>query len=151
MEIVGLLVIVILITLIIFFSLAFRTNKPKENTMTTYQDLKIASQLGTIITETTLDCSGRIRKIRELIIDCATLKEINCGTNSCEKINQTIEKILNETLEHDLHYQLTITKENNVVTNFTKPRCQTTRNIQSYPTPIGSTLGPITLMIRICQ
>ena len=143
----------ILVVIIIFFSLSFKSKQTPTNTMISFQDTKITSQLGIVITETHVACGQRERKIRELIEDCATLKEIMCtGKNSCETLNETLKTILNITIGQDLDYILTIARqEQQPITNFTTQGCQNTRRrTEAYTTPIGSTFGPITLMIRIC-
>jgi len=153
MEIVGLLIIVVLIILIIFFSLTFKT-QPNNTSLISFQDMKMASQLGIVITETTVTCGTRTRKLRELIIDCASYEEINCDSkNSCVVLNETIEQILNYTLELNTDYALTINKigGNEFITNFVKPKCERPRSVETISTPIGNTRGPITLTIKLCS
>lgn len=155
MEIVGLLVVVVLIIIIIFFSLAFRTKTKDTGTQISFQDTKLASQLGTVISETTVECGIQRRLMRDLIIDCASSKQIRCGgiQSSCEKVNETIKLILEHTLVNDLDYSLQITSldSQDLITNFTTQLCITTRNAQSFITPIGSTAGSTRIMIRLCS
>ncbi len=152
MEIVGLLVIVIIIVLIIFFSLTFRLRQPGTERTLTYQDENIVKQLGPTITETTTQCGNNQRILKELITDCATTKSINCGTQtSCEKLNQTISKIIDETTALDLSYELTIPDTNNqhLITNFTQRLNSNARNSQLFITPIPSSRGSTALRIRV--
>lgn len=154
MEIVGLLVIVILITLIIFFSLAFMSRMPKEDRLTSFQDARLANQLGPVITETTVECGARNIKINELIRDCAGPNEIMClSQNSCTVLNNTLEKMIKETLDKDLEYSLTIPRiqGNELITNFTTQGCINPRGFDTYTTPIVSRIGTTTINIRICN
>lgn len=153
MEIVGLLVIVILIFVIIFFSLAFTSRTPREDRVTVFQDAKIAEQLGPVITETSVQCGTRQVKISDLIRDCAGPREINClALSSCTLLNNTLEIIVNETLQKDLEYSLTIKRpnSNDFITNFTTQGCINPRSQNTYPTTIVSRLEHILLSITVC-
>jgi hypothetical protein len=153
MEIVGLLVIVILIVIIIFFSLTFRKDKT-ENIMP-YQDMKFASQLGITISETTVKCGTQNVAVNQLIRACATGIPVGCN-NPCELLNNTIDRILDETLRLDLEHNLIIRVSTDNLTNFITEGCKRPRRAESAPPTIipigdrGSNLVAI-LTIRICQ
>lgn len=154
MEIVGLLVVVILIVLIIFFSLAFTANKKDENIILNFQDQQIASQLGNVMLETTIECGNTQRTIRRLAINCATENDIRCDEqNACEKLNETILSMTNETLAKNLEYKVTILDSNeDKITNIITPKCETTlKNRKPYNTIFGAgDIGSLTLTIALC-
>ncbi len=101
MEILGLAVIIILITLIGLFVLRFVILKPVE-IKREYTMKSLAVDTITAMLRTTTDCHGE--NIRDLLMDCATGKAIECLTptgpeDSCTYVNKTIEWILNKTLK----------------------------------------------------
>ncbi len=154
MEIVGLLVVVILIVLIIFFSLAFTTGDKDENIILNFQDQQIASQLGNVMLETTIDCTNTKRNIRYLAINCATENNIMCNEkNACEALNETIIMMINETLSQNLEYKVTIEDFNNdLITNISTQGCENIRRgIKPYNTIFGAGEGrSLKLTIGIC-
>lgn len=152
MEIVGLLVIVILIVIIIFFSLSFRTDKP-DNAIP-YQDMKFASQLGITISEMTVKCGTQNMEINQLIRACARGTQLSC--EPCYVLNNTIDKILDETLRLDLEHSLIIRVEGDEKTKFETDGCIRPRHAESTPPTIipigerGDNLVAV-LTIRLCK
>lgn len=153
MEIVGLLVIVILIVLIIFFSLSFKANKSDDKSIIPYQDMKYATQMGISISETTINCNSNYIEINELVKYCA-LKTNNCGQyDACELLNDTIDKILEQTLRIDLEHNLIINFGGEPITNFITNGCINPRKVEATPPtiiPLGNGLAA-TLTVRICK
>lgn len=154
MEIVGLLVIVILIFLIIFFSLTFTTGNKKENIILDFQDQQIASQLGNVMLETTIDCGNTKRNTRGLAINCATENDIICNEKSaCEALNNTIILMINETLSKNLDYKVKILDFNEKeIINITTTGCKNIKKgIKTYNTIFGAgDKGSLILNIGIC-
>jgi len=107
MEMMGLVVIVILITLGMFFMISFGLKEDKAEKKFTRKGLA-ASTMGAIMKATTAsdENCGLIEFENDLLEDCAVNFETpdynfqyNCGgLNSCLFLNKTIYKILNETL-----------------------------------------------------
>jgi hypothetical protein len=154
-EMMGLLVIVILITIILFFVLMFSLRKPpKENDISDFKRMQAIKNFGTTTIETTVDCDGRIRTIRELLVDCAFLKEINCREyNSCDSAKNNLTFILNNTLDiWGYDYQLKITKPGG--SDVIEPvgnGCANARNSKAEPTPIGTAYyGSLSFSLRTC-
>lgn len=140
--------------MIIFFSLVFTTRDTGEQKIVTFRDQELAKQIGIVISETTTECGDTNRRMRDLIEDCAITNEITCedSLNSCEKLNITIEKILNETLAIDLDYFLTIEGlDDNIVTNFTTDFCTTPRaSFDTTTTQIPTRYGSLQLRVGLC-
>lgn len=153
-EIMGLLVIVILVSLVIFFALSFNL-KNAVNEAPVKQDFKDAQttgNFGTTLLETTTNCS---RSIRDLLSDCAFTQEVICsGQNSCELANNTMNMILEETLDKwNYNYTLQISSDTKTVTNFNKTGCDAskTNRITTDITPFGTTFSSMKLTLRICR
>ncbi|MBU0471768.1 MAG: hypothetical protein KKF89_05220 [Nanoarchaeota archaeon] len=98
MEIMGLLVIVILLTLGMFFVVSFKTQTPKRDIKTSYEDDQLASNFIITLLKTTSDCTKY--NMEELIQDCAAEKRLRCSDmDSCTYVNQTINDLLGKTFE----------------------------------------------------
>jgi len=107
MEIIGLMVIVILITLAMLFMVKFGMSK--DNYKKTYtSELLVSSTIGAI-TKTTTDLNdgcGSLSFEKDLLDDCASnsgeydsVYSHHCdGKNSCDFLQDRVTKILNETL-----------------------------------------------------
>ncbi|PIN81023.1 hypothetical protein COV13_02420 [Candidatus Woesearchaeota archaeon CG10_big_fil_rev_8_21_14_0_10_32_9] len=153
-EIMGLLVIVILISLVIFFSLSFNL-KNSVNEAPVKQDFKDAQttgNFGTTLLETTTNCS---RSIRDLLSDCAFTQEVNCaGQTSCQLANNSINRILEETLDKwNYNYTLQISSDSELVTDFNKTGCDPakTKSVTTDITPFGTTFSSMKLTLKICR
>lgn len=153
METMGLLIIVILVTLVLFFVLTFSLKpKPDEDTGSFARE-QAMSNFGPTILESTVKCSmeGRIRTMRELLSDCGYEHEIRCnGLDSCTAANQTIVEILSLTLDKwEYTYTMTIDKGDIVVLPIAL-NCTSSKSSTFEETPFGTTHGPMTLRIRTC-
>lgn len=147
MEIMGLIVIVILITLVLFFVLAFDVNKAQNNAApTAFSQDKLTGTLGTTLFETTTTCG---RSVKELLEDCASYKEIQCGTeDSCTYVNNTIINITNRTLAiSGIKYFINISSTEGKTTTFIESGCNPdkSKNLKTVPitsvsTGYGSTM-----------
>lgn len=153
MEIMGLVVIVILLTLGMFFMIAFRTNKTEKEIMKTYDDDQLAANFIISTLKTSATC-GKFT-MEDLIQDCAVEKKINCsGMLSCNYVNHTMNMFVNQTLKKwGKKYNLTIiTPSNNenitFVDNCTRSD-EKTSNLQPinlYPYP-----GTVRVKLDICK
>ncbi|MBC8500599.1 MAG: hypothetical protein ISS25_01020 [Nanoarchaeota archaeon] len=98
MEIMGLIVIVILLTLGMVFIVSFKTSQPKREVKKSYEDDQLASNFIIAFLKTNSDC--RKHTIENMIQDCAIEKRINCnGLSSCKYVNETINVFLDKTLK----------------------------------------------------
>jgi len=103
MEIAGLLVIVVLVSLVLMFVLTFNVSE-REDRNTPQQKTKesqIRDNFGPVLLETTTqDCHGKT--IRDLLADCDTVNEIECPgaeSTSCAYAKDAIKIIIKETLD----------------------------------------------------
>lgn len=100
MEIMGLALIIVLLTLGILFVVQFMVPKEEERSIAqSYAETQLAANiLNSILKSTAEDCNNQV--LTTLFQDCASGASIVCndGTSSCYYINKTVEYILNETL-----------------------------------------------------
>ena len=98
-EILGLIVIVILVSVAMIFVLQFSILR-KPETIKTYSDIEVANNMLTSLLQTTTKCNGLA--FTDLLKDCATdAPEIYCpnNMNSCDYINMTMEELFGKTLD----------------------------------------------------
>lgn len=152
-EIMGLIVIVILITVVLFFILSFDLTRPIEPPPTlTFQQIEIKESLGITLIETTTLCNKKT--IGELLADCAYTKEIDCGgTDSCTYANDTIEDLVSQVLDRTgANYSITVSPEDNsaILTNISKTGCNinTAKRHETIPTYWKTYLGSNTFGIQ---
>ena len=146
-EIMGLIVIVVLVTLGMFFMVSFQSQEKQPDIKTNYQDDQLASNFLLTFLKTNSDC--RNYNMEDLIQDCATDQVITCrGLDSCQYINITSEYLLNETLETwGKRYRFEVDDiviENNC--NSSHERDSAFQPISLYPRPTN-----VILSIDICK
>jgi hypothetical protein len=101
MEIIGLVIIVILISLALIFFLQF-SMKETSSDKRAYTSAQLASGMINTLAKTTTDCSGKT--ISELYAECANLNPVDCDrdrfeeSDACEKANSTVTMLLDSTL-----------------------------------------------------
>jgi hypothetical protein len=151
-ETMGLLVIVILVSLILFFVLMFSL-KPKIGSTDKSEFIKTqaVSNFGPTMLETTIDCEGRVRTIRELLTDCGFAHEITCnGMDSCDAASKNISQILNLTLNKwGYEYNLTIETSQNIIL-YIATGCNSSKSSSLERTPFGTTHGSMAMIIKTC-
>lgn len=107
-EIVGLMIIVILVTMGMLFYVSYSSREiDRPNDAKKFVDTEIGTSFISALLKTNV-CNVNVD---DLITDCAkTNRQITCGgLNSCEQLNQTVRDVLNNTLEvWDLPYEFTI-------------------------------------------
>ena len=97
MEIMGLIVIVILLTVGMFFIVSFQASKPRIEVKQNFEDDQLASNFILSYLRTNTDC--RKYTMEDMIQDCAVERNINCDDlSSCEYVNVTLQLFLNKTL-----------------------------------------------------
>ncbi|MGV8163013.1 MAG: hypothetical protein ACP5N2_06805 [Candidatus Nanoarchaeia archaeon] len=153
-ETMGLLVIVILISLILFFALSFSLNNKQEEkpAKKEFKQTQAISNLGTTMLESTGPCGWTIR---ELLTDCAYTKEITCDLtfqNSCEAASTSMQTILDYTLdEWGYEYNLTVsTTQGNRIVSIAEG-CIDDSNSQKEITPFGTIYGSMSMIILSCN
>ncbi len=99
MEIMGLIVIVILLTLGMFFVVAFKASQPKKEVQRTYEDDQLSSNF--IISFLKMNGGSNCNKytMEDLIQDCAVDRRLGCGgTDTCTYIEGVMNSLANKTL-----------------------------------------------------
>lgn len=103
LEIFGLVMIVILVTLGLLFALTVISKKPQREEQRIKENLQAANFLNTAMAVTT-DCGGRT--VRQLLQDCAMAgfedgRWIGAGMcqglNTCQKLSLTLDEFLQQT------------------------------------------------------
>jgi hypothetical protein len=98
MELMGLAIIVILISIAMLFVIRFVLNKEPSTTSQEYQESELAANFLNTLVETSADgCMGI--KFSKLFQDCAEYREISCPThgNSCVYLEETTRNISDTT------------------------------------------------------
>ncbi len=97
-EIIGLVIIVLLITMGLLFVVKFVILREPSDIKRGFVHSELASNMINVLLKTTTDCRGS--SVTELFQDCAGFKRIDCdGIDSCDKVDETIEMIFNNSLE----------------------------------------------------
>jgi len=97
-EIVGLVIIVLLITIGLLFVVKFVVLREPSDVKKTFVHSELASNMVKVLLETTTTCKES--SVKDLFQDCAAFKRINCEElDSCEMVNDTIGKILTNSLD----------------------------------------------------
>lgn len=114
-EIAGLLIIVILVTMVLLFALSINIGKIENvgDGQTVIRDKQMRERFGPVLLETSTNCDNR--KVRELLLDCAYRGgsiECSSGKTSCDEAESVIKGIVSTTLEPYYIFELEITKEN---------------------------------------
>ncbi len=116
MEIMGLVVIVMLLSVGLLFVIKFVYLEPESNPRSEQLDSQLAANLlNSMVQSTATNCSNQ--KIKALFSDCAAGEEIRCdnGMYSCEYLNKTMHEILDATLgewNRDYYFNATNTARN---------------------------------------
>jgi len=98
MEIMGLAIIVILISLAFLFAVQFFLFAPSTDMVRPVKESAVAANFLSSVLGTSTDCYGR--SIKELLQDCALSGILQCpgGVNSCFYSQQEIGKMLDASL-----------------------------------------------------
>lgn len=150
----GLLVIVILVSIILFFFLTFSLNNEENDFVETteFVEGQTTGSLGSAILETTTSCGYNIRGLVE---DCAVEKQITCGEmTSCSYVSQEIDLMLERTLDvWGINYKLDIKKnDQEIIPQLSEGTCGVSLSGQQKEiTPIGTRYGTVLLVITRCR
>ncbi|MBW2974307.1 hypothetical protein KY366_01185 [Candidatus Woesearchaeota archaeon] len=156
MEIMGLAIIVIIISVIILFTIRFIVLEEPSSYKEEYTQTELASNiLSTLLRTTSANCSGL--SLTELYQDCSNSPynpQVICtdGLNSCQCINHTTKHILNQTLgKWHIDYEFTAkTDSDSLVYAKGDVGCPGVKKHKVYPIPTdtsGSKILFITLDI----
>jgi hypothetical protein len=164
MEILGIAVIVVFLALGIFFVVKFNVFSTPSGTRDVYTQSELSSSVvSAIISTTTPDCKNA--NVRQLLIDCAANfyygGSIICKTEddhdnlSCEYVNQTLNHLLNITLDSwSKNYIFNVTTalgtEPQVVYSKVGGSCIGSRMASQFFFPTG-TGGTLLLKLDVCD
>lgn len=97
-EIMGLIVIVILLTLGMVFTISLKADQPKKEIKKTFNDDQLSSNFILAFLETSTGC--RSYNMEHMIQDCAVENNTPCdGLTSCKYLNKTLKTFLGKTLD----------------------------------------------------
>jgi hypothetical protein len=125
-EIMGLAIVVILVTLGLFFAVMFGPKTPSKSIVKEYSNEELSQDFVITLLNTETECGYDFNK---LIRDCAAnLQEIECyEMSSCDYMNLTIETILNRTFYNwDSSFTFRIEKNNEDIILFDNTGCTET-------------------------
>jgi len=156
-EIVGLVIIVLLITIGILFIVKFVVLKENPNTKIDFVHSELASNMINVMLKTTVtDCKRS--SVTELFKDCAAVQShIDCDDDgipdSCEKVNETIKIILDESLvkwrnQYEFRAYKPSYKEH-PLSSYGK--CIKRGNVASATYPIPIDMGTLFVRLDICS
>ncbi len=94
----GLIVVVVLLSLGMFFVVSFQIQKQPEQIKQDYDDDQLASNFILAFLKTSAGCQEYT--IQEMIQDCATERNLYCfALNSCAYVNQSANYLITETFD----------------------------------------------------
>ncbi|MFH1770456.1 MAG: hypothetical protein ABH828_02765 [archaeon] len=97
-EIMGLIVIVVLLTLGMLFTISLKSTQPKKEIKKTFNDDQLSSNFILAFLETSTGCKNY--NMENMIQDCAVENNTPCdGMNSCDYLNKTMDTFLKKTLD----------------------------------------------------
>ncbi|MFP4118437.1 MAG: hypothetical protein ACLFTH_00090 [Candidatus Woesearchaeota archaeon] len=100
-EIIGLVIIVLIVSMAMLIYLSSQAEKAEDDQGANLQKEYAYNELAMSFLDTLVDTSVCNVDVDKLVRDCGSQQEIVCndGMTSCEKLNQTIVKIKNKTLD----------------------------------------------------
>lgn len=151
MEIMGLAIIVILISIGLLFAVQWMLKAPSKKVQTAKESVFAANYLSALL-GTTTECNKRT--VRDLLQDCAlTQGATKCAEQtSCEYAHDIMEKIFDSTLEkwnYDYYFFVTGSAIEQESLKFGKGPCKGARERKEHPLPVTPEFE-IKLTLDIC-
>ena len=150
-EIIGLLLIIILVSMGILFALYFAVNPAKDTYVQAAKESILAANWLNTMLGTTTGCLDRTTK--ELLQDCALGTTIKCpgDKNSCQYANETIGTMLDRTLnawQRSYNFYMNGSSYIEGIT-FGKP-CKGEREAKTHILPAASGFN-IKITLQLCR
>ncbi len=157
MEIMGLAVIVILLSLGLFFITRFSITNPSQNQAQSFQQKQLAASFINTLLSTSANCTGPA-SFTDLIVEMADPESslLTCPDGGLyQHFNTTVMPLLSQTLDRwnykyqlDILYPLAAPNGHDVSIS---GNCTTTSQSESYTQPIPTTdSGTILVKMKIC-
>ena len=151
MEIMGLIVIVVLLTLGMFFVVSFKTQQPTRTIKQSFDDDQLASNFIISFLKTNTEC--RLYTIQDMIEDCTVERRIMCeDLDSCQYVNRSAEIFLNETLakwEKKYKFEIEGMKEEVVFESNCKERQE--KDVAFQPMTIWKYHKTVIIKLDVCE
>jgi len=151
MELLGLAIIIILVSIGFLFVVRFVLLKPADDVKKEYSFNQMASnELNAILKTTTADCKGT--DMTELLQDCSSFEKIVCedGRGSCQYAAETIDFILNQTLsswQKTYVFNVSVNEDTIIYISDGEVRPDKERQVKLFPIPIDVGTMIVKLMI----
>ena len=158
-EMMGLVVIVVLVTIILLFYISFRINSDenmqKSEPKQEYTEKQLATNYIQAVLKTTTRCEGM--NIQQLLQDCALYRNLVCPMgDSCAQINATLDNLTNRSMDiWQTSYLFKIKHRDRLIYSKSKHGCDETKTAEATGfQPI--TLWPedsqaIMVTLRVCR
>ncbi len=151
MEIMGLAIIIILVSLGLLFAVQWMLKAPKEQVQRAKESVLAANFMNTMLGITT-DCNDRT--VRELLQDCALTGGITkCGEQtSCAFVQDILQRLFDATFKRwNTKYHFAMSGATHVEQlNFNTQPCPGEREQKKHPLPVLPGFE-ITLSLEICR
>ena len=126
-EIMGLMIIVIMISLLLFFGMVFLldSGEPTRPAESEFANLQLIDNFPTSIFQSHSNCSraGGYYTLGEVLDFCVT-RSVSCE-DSCELFNKSVELFLNSTFDvYGLDYYFNVSSGGNTISYFNKNNCK---------------------------
>ncbi len=152
MEIFGLAIIIVIITIAFFFYIGTRVKKPKS-VSASYVNVEVAQRMVDALLDTKTDCRA---KISEILRDCQSSNPDMCTapglSDSCEYAHATLQNALDNTLKKwNKQYRLTVTQSGSDLIPPIENGCDETMEMETPGIQPVPALPMISVKLEICK
>lgn len=155
MEIMGLAIIVILVSLGLLFAVQWMLKPPSKQAQRAKESVLAANFLNTMLGTTDLECNKRT--VKELLQDCALtggITQCPTGRHSCEEAKHIMDILFDNTLKKwNMKYHFSISGPGNAAMEqlkFQTTPCPGEREQKIHPLPVRPGFE-ISLALEICR
>lgn len=153
MEVMGLAIIIILLTLGLLLVVRFIILKPESDIRKVQSESQLAANFINAMLQASTGCNKY--QIKALLQDCATSNAVNCnGEDACSYVNRTIAYIVGRTLIYwDKSFNLSVSNTNINFPpggiNFFRGDCTGEKEAKFSPIQAGG--KTITVSLEVCR